>query len=303
MKHLRLTLLTIATSAMLMACGTNPVGTSLLDQSRSDYLLAQSNPKVASFAALEMKQAGEALAKANVAASSYESPEAIDKLAYLAKQKIAITQEVASQRAAEKDIADSGRAIDQVRLEQRTLEADQARTSAQMARAVTQRAQSETAAAEQQTRDAQLKTQEAQQRTTLLESQLATLAAQKTQRGFVITLGDVLFGTDLARLNPEGMNTAQKLADILRDNPQRSVLVEGFTDSTVSTTHNQELSERRARAVTRALMDMGISAERISSMRLGEFYPVAANDNAKNRQLNRRVEIILSDETGRITPR
>jgi outer membrane protein OmpA-like peptidoglycan-associated protein len=119
----------------------------------------------------------------------------------------------------------------------------------------------------------------------------------------VITLGDVLFGTDLARLNAEGMRTAEKLANVLQKNPQRTVLVEGFTDRTGTAAHNQDLSERRATAVRGVLQELGVARERVAIRGYGETYPIAANDTAQNRQLNRRVEIVLSDDTGKISPR
>lgn len=136
-----------------------------------------------------------------------------------------------------------------------------------------------------------------------MEAQLADLAAKKTDRGMVITLGDVLFGTDMARLTPDGMRTVQKLADILQQNPQRTVLIEGFTDSTGSTAHNQELSERRTTAVRNALQELSVSGDRIAMRGYGEAYPVASNDTAQSRQLNRRVEIVLSEAGGKIAPR
>jgi outer membrane protein OmpA-like peptidoglycan-associated protein len=273
-----------------------PKSTSLLDQTRSDYLAAQGNPNVATYAPLEMKQAGEALAQANTAANDADSAEKIDKLAYLAKQKIALTQEMAKQKSAEANVASAGKERDQIRLDQRTNEADKAKASADQSRLAAQVAQGEAA-------DAQRKTQEAQARAAQLEAQLADLSAKKTERGMVITLGDVLFGTDIARLNPDGMRTAQTLANVLQQNPQRTVLVEGFTDSTGTTSHNQELSERRASAVGSALQGMGVARDRIAIRGYGEAYPAAANDTAQNRQLNRRVEIVLSDISGKVTQR
>lgn len=296
MNTFKSTALALAIGVVLSACGTNPISTSLLEQTRSDYRLAQANPKVATYAALEMQLAGDALAKANVAASGKDSLDTVDKLAYLAKQKIAVAQEVANQKSAEADIADAGKARDQIRLEQRTQEVEQARANTEKARLATQIAQEDTALAQKQT-------QEALQRTANLEAQLAAMAAKKTARGYVITLGDVLFGTDLARLNADGMRTAQKLADILRDNPQRTVGIEGFTDSTGATAHNQELSERRAGAVSNALQGLGVGRDRISATGFGESYPVASNASSQERQLNRRVEIVLSDENGKIIPR
>jgi outer membrane protein OmpA-like peptidoglycan-associated protein len=145
--------------------------------------------------------------------------------------------------------------------------------------------------------------QDVQMRNAQLEAQLADLAAKKTERGIVITLGDVLFGTDLSRLNNDGIATAQKLAKVLQSNLQLKVLVEGFADSTGATAYNQTLSERRAGAVQSALLDMGVARDRVAMRGYGETYPVAANDTAANRQLNRRVEIVLSDDTGNIKAR
>jgi outer membrane protein OmpA-like peptidoglycan-associated protein len=119
----------------------------------------------------------------------------------------------------------------------------------------------------------------------------------------VITIGDVLFGTDQARLTPDGVNTVHKLADVLTQNPNRTVLVEGFTDSTGTSAHNQELSDRRAGTVASALTGMGIARERVAMRGYGEAYPVAGNVSAGDRQLNRRVEIVLSNEGVAIPPR
>jgi outer membrane protein OmpA-like peptidoglycan-associated protein len=281
------TLLVIA--ALLTACNSMPTSTSMLDQTRNDYRSAQSNPKVASYAPLEMKQASDAMAKANAAAANNDSTEEIDKLAYLAKQKIALTQEVAKQKSAEADVAKSGTERDKMRLDQRTREADQSRTAANIARG-------DAAYAQQQTRDAQV-------RNANLEAQLAELSAKKTERGMVITLGDVLFATDQARLNPEGQRTVQKLAQVLTQNPQRTVLIEGFTDSTGSSAHNQALSERRADSVQLGLLEQGIARNRIAIHGYGEAHPVAGNESTTDRQLNRRVEIVLSEDDGKIRPR
>lgn len=274
------TLLTIA--MLLGACSSVPRTTSLLDQTRNDYLAAQNNPKVASYAPLELKQASDALAKANTAAADRESAEDIDKLAYLAKQKIALTQEVAKRKSADSEVAKSGKVRDNIRLDERTNEADRAKMSA--------------AVAQQQTREAQL-------RNANLEAQLAELSAKKTDRGMVITLGDVLFATDQAQLNPQGLRTVQKLAEILQQNPLRTVLIEGFTDSTGSSAHNQTLSERRAGAVQINLLELGVARNRVSTYGYGETYPVAGNDSTTGRQLNRRVEIILSEDDGKVRPR
>ncbi|MDO9561865.1 MAG: OmpA family protein, partial [Bradyrhizobium sp.] len=135
------------------------------------------------------------------------------------------------------------------------------------------------------------------------EQQLKELDAKKTERGMVITLGDVLFAVNRAQLSAGGVRNVQKLADFLNQYPQRKVLIEGHTDSTGSRSINQPLSEQRAEAVRSALAGMGISGDRIETRGYAEAYPVASNNTAAGRQLNRRVEIILSDDSGTIVPR
>ena len=294
----------------ITACASTPVSTSLLDQARADYALAQSTPKVTSYAPLEMQSATEALGKANTAATARESSDAVDQLAYLAKQKIALAMEVASRKSAEADVANTAAVRDQIRLDQRTQQADQARLKAQEAERSAQAARDAAILATQQKNMAQANALQAQQiaaeasaKNLQLEAQLAELAAKKTERGLIITLGDVLFATDVARLNANGLVMAQRLATVLQQNPQRTVLIEGFTDSTGKTQYNQELSERRAMAVGEALLAQGVARERIRQRGYGESYPVAANDTAQNRQLNRRVEIVLSDDRGVIPAR
>lgn len=151
--------------------------------------------------------------------------------------------------------------------------------------------------------DARMDTRDAQAKNAQLESQLKALNARQTPRGIVITIGDVLFDTDKAELKAGGMRNMEKLVDFLKDNPQRKAMIEGFTDDTGSDSHNQALSERRAASVMNALVSMGIGSERLGARGYGEAYPVAGNDSASGRQMNRRVEIILSDESGNISAR
>jgi outer membrane protein OmpA-like peptidoglycan-associated protein len=157
--------------------------------------------------------------------------------------------------------------------------------------------------AQQNAEAARQQTLGAENRARQLEAQLVALEAKKTNRGMVITLGDVLFDTNQAQLKSGGMRNVQKLADFFKQYPQRKVMIEGFTDSTGSNSLNQALSDNRAGAVRTALLDMGIGTERITSRGYGESYPVAGNDTAAGRQLNRRVEIIVSDDGGIVAPR
>jgi outer membrane protein OmpA-like peptidoglycan-associated protein len=299
-----------ASAVLLAACSTVPTTTATLDEARADYVAASNNPQVSSYAPLEFRQASEALDRANQAAAKRESLDTIDRLAYVAKQRIATAQEVARAKTAEAEIANAGRQRDRVQLEARTAEAERARRDAAAANAQIAGANAQAAAAQQQAQDAQAQAAAAQQqaaqmaeRSARLEAMLVELHAQKTERGMVVTIGDVLFALDRAELNANGMATVRKLAEVMMQNPDRTVLVEGFTDSTGSSSHNQQLSERRAQAVAQALTSLGVPRERVAMRGYGEAYPVAANDSAANRQLNRRVEIVLSNEGAPIPPR
>ncbi len=303
MKHLMLKSAVLASAILLGACSSMPTTTPLLDQARGDFVAANNNSQVSSYAPLEFKQASDALNLANAAAARKDSLEEIDKLAYIAKQKIATAREVAKQKGAEADIANSGKVRDQVRLEARTAEADRAKADAAAAQAQAALAQNQAAAAVNQAADAEARTREAQARAAALEAMMVDLQAKKTERGMIITIGDVLFASGQATLTPAGMSNLRKLADVLTQNPERTVLVEGFTDSVGAAAYNQELSERRAAAVRSALLGMGIAGERVAMKGYGKAYPIANNDTPGNRQLNRRVEIVLSNAGAPIAPR
>ena len=296
MKNRKSAVSILAAAVLAAACASAPVTTPTLDQARADFVSANNNPQVSTYAPNEFKQASEALDQANQAAARRESLNDVDRLAYVAKQRIATAQEVAKGKAAEANIADASRQRDQVRLDARTAEAERAKREAEAATAQAQQAQAAAQAAQQQ--NAVLAERAAQ-----LEALLNDIQAVKTERGYVVTIGDVLFATDKATLNANGMSTLRKLADVMTQNPNRTVLVEGFTDSTGSADYNQNLSQERATAVANALTSMGVARDRISMRGYGKAFPVASNDNAAGRQQNRRVEIVLSNEGATIPPR
>jgi outer membrane protein OmpA-like peptidoglycan-associated protein len=292
-----------ASVILLAACSSTPTTTSQLDQARADFISASNNPQVPTYAPLEFKQASDALNAANVAAAKKQSLEDIDRLAYIAKQKIATAQEVARGKAAEANIADASRQRTEISLEARTAEAERAKRQAAEAQAAAALAQQQAANAQQQAAVAQDQTRAMAERAAKLEALLVDMNAKQTERGMIITIGDVLFATNEANLTPNGMSTLRKLADVMAQNPERTVLVEGFTDSTGSSSYNQDLSQRRASAVASALGSMGVQRERVAMKAYGEAFPVAANDTASNRQLNRRVEVVLSNTNAPIPPR
>jgi outer membrane protein OmpA-like peptidoglycan-associated protein len=296
--------------ATLSACSTMPPDTSPLLLARSEHQAARDNPQTASLAASELQDADAAMQRANQAAAAREPAATVDHLAYLARQRATIAQEVGKQKAAEQRVNDANAVRDRVQLEARTREADVARQRTATAQDQTRMAESQTRAAQEQARSAQDQTRAAEeeartaaQRNQALEEQVKELNAQATPRGWVITFSDVLFSSGRADLKSGSARDIDKLAQFLENYPQRTVLIEGFTDSTGSDATNQALSERRSDAVRVALIDKGVNPRRIATRGYGESYPVADNTSAGGRQLNRRVEIILSDDTGLIPAR
>ncbi|MDF0733647.1 OmpA family protein [Pseudomonas entomophila] len=132
---------------------------------------------------------------------------------------------------------------------------------------------------------------------------LQALKAKQTERGTVVTFGDVLFDTGRAELRAGSARMIQQLAEYLHANPERKVLVEGFTDSTGGDALNQRLSESRAASVANALRRQGVGLERITTAGYGKEYPVATNNDARSRQLNRRVEVVISRAAEAVAPR
>ena len=290
------TLPMILTAVAILAGCASTANNASLTAAHSSFDSARSNPQVTNLAAPELKDAGDSLNRADYALSEGKSAATVNHLAYLANQKVTIAQETAKRKTAELAVTNAAAKRDQVRLEARTAEADAAKQQVAVMQAnANQQAAELAAASANSVSDQALIVKQ--------EKQLRQLNAQKTKRGLVVTLGDVLFSTNQSELKSGGTRNIQKLAEFLQEYPQRQVLIEGYTDSTGSDSRNQALSEQRANAVRTALMNEGISNHRISTRGYGKNFPVASNDTATSRQLNRRVEIIISDDNGNIAPR
>lgn len=142
-----------------------------------------------------------------------------------------------------------------------------------------------------------------QQQGDWMEEQMVSLAATETDRGLVMTLGDVLFDTGRAELKASANRTLLKLVQFLQINPRRVVRIEGYTDSSGAREENLVLSRDRAQAVADVLGDLGIDAKRMEVVGFGEAFPVAENASSHGRAQNRRVEIVFSDEKGKLGER
>lgn len=126
-----------------------------------------------------------------------------------------------------------------------------------------------------------------------LKEELTELKTRQTDRGLVITLGDVLFEFNKSELIPGAARNLEPLVVALKDNPEQTIEIEGHTDSIGSEQYNIDLSKKRADAVKSFLVRYEIDANRISTKGLGYEFPVASNKTEAGRQQNRRVEIIL----------
>ena len=133
--------------------------------------------------------------------------------------------------------------------------------------------------------------------------QLRGLNAKQTERGTLVTFGDVLFDFDQASLKANSRDSVTTLANYLIKNPDRKVIVEGYTDSKGSASYNQGLSERRANAVKNALVRAGVDPSRIVAQGYGKEYPVASNATNSGRAQNRRVEVTISNDNQPVAPR
>ena len=136
------------------------------------------------------------------------------------------------------------------------------------------------------------------QRIASMQAELAKLAETRTsERGFIVTLPGLFFDSGKSVLKTGARNALTKIADQLRANADVRVAIEGHTDSVGSDELNQALSEKRAAAVHDFLIARGIPADRITTSGLGEKAPVATNDTAAGRQQNRRVELVITQQT------
>lgn len=288
--------LSLTALAIVAGCSTTPPTNLSMEQAREDFRTVQADPRSQNQAPAELRQASDALNAANAALNNGDDLARVNHLAYVASQRAFIVRETVNFKTAELSVANAGAARTSAQLQARTQEADAAQRAAAEAQRSASNARTDTA-------EAQRQTALALERNRMLEARMAELNAKQTPRGLVITLGDVLFDVDRSALKPAGMRMVDQLAEVLKADPQRTVLVEGFTDSTGADAYNQTLSTERADAVRVALLGQGIASTRVASRGYGKANPVGSNDSAAGRQMNRRVEIVLSDQSGQIKAR
>ena len=256
---------TLLGTLLLGACASAPTPSAELLQARATVRSAELDPAVLERAPLELKKATESLNRANSLLSSDAATSEINSAAYVANQQGRTALAVAQSKGSDAAIAGAELERERARADVRQGQAQRAQAEARMAQAQTssaqaqtQQARRQTAVAEQQTAVALASADAAQQQAAQLQQQLRDLQAQQTERGLLVTLGDVLFEFNRAEIKPGAQVSLRKLADFLQQYPTRRVLIEGFTDNTGSADYNLALSMRRAQSVQVALAGMGV---------------------------------------------
>jgi outer membrane protein OmpA-like peptidoglycan-associated protein len=279
---------------LLAACASSPATNPAVEQARAIYTRASTDADTARTAPLELRRAQEALRQADAALQSGEDLNTVEHYAYLARQSATTALQSGEIARAEQAVTAAGAERSRILITARGAEADQARAQAERERQQAELARTQAEAARNQAQQQGAAAQAAQARLAKLQQEMAALQAKQTDRGMVLTLGDVLFDTGRAQLKPGAFATLDRLAGFMRDNPERTLQIEGHTDSTGSATLNQALSQQRAESVRGALVSRGVDGGRITTKGMGPAVPVAGNDTAEGRQRNRRVEIVIS---------
>ena len=283
-----------ATLSVLAACASAPKDSQLLAQAREAVRQAESNPNVTKFAPTELDRARKLLVNAEGAAKDKGPNDKVTShYAYLTTQVARIAEQRAHEQVAIATVKSGETERQKILLSARESEANRALAQAQDAQARAEQARAEAQKAQAQIAQSQAENQRL----------LGELQAAQTSRGIVLTLGDVLFDTGQSELKPGATRPIEQIASFLQENPERSVQVEGFTDSQGTNEYNQQLSQRRADAVAQAIIQRGIDAQRVRALGYGEEYPKARNSSAGSRQLNRRVEIVVSNGDAAIPAR
>jgi outer membrane protein OmpA-like peptidoglycan-associated protein len=269
---------TAVVSLALVACSATPTKPEGADLARSKLTQLQADPQLASRAPVAIKEAEAAV---RAAEEPREDKELEKHLVLMADRKVDIAWAQAQSRLSEDQRKTLSEQRESARLDSRTREANAARTDAEIARSQADSARTDAEIARSQADD--------------LQRQIAELNAKATDRGLVVTLGDVLFATGRSELKGGAASNLSKLGAFLNKYEDRTVVIEGHTDNVGSEDSNLGLSQRRADSVKSYLVSRGVGSTRLAASGKGENSPVAGNDSATGRQQNRRVEVIIAN--------
>jgi outer membrane protein OmpA-like peptidoglycan-associated protein len=311
----------------LAACTTAPKKDLALEQVRTQLDELKANEDLAGYAPLALGEAERALRQAETATGNdtYRI-----HLIYMADRRIQVARAVAQREQLEEELVRLGEERNDLLVRASQMEAERARFEAEQARLISEtqaedarRAREEAAQAAQREAESQRNAEQAQveaqqakalaassvtaaelarreaelavEQANTLRRQLENLQLRQTESGVVVTLGDVLFETGETDLRSEAMDSLVEVVDLLQSEPDKLIRIEGHTDSTGNEEANLRISQQRADAVLEALVSLGVEADRVTSIGMGQDFPIASNDTEEGRAQNRRVDVILLD--------
>jgi len=258
--NLRTPLLIAFTSLVLLSgCASSPKTPEGAIAARAKLTQLQNDPTLASNVSVAISKADAAVKEAEIPRKDQALS---DHLVLVADREVNIAWEQAETRKLEGQRDELSEQHANERLASRTLEAD--------------KAQAENEA---------------------LRRQITELNAKETERGLVVTLGDVLFETGRSQLKDSAASNLGKLSSFLKAYPDRTLMIEGHTDNVGTEESNLTLSQHRAESVRTYLLQQGVDNNRLGVYGKGESSPVASNESVSGRALNRRVEVIIANPT------
>lgn len=325
---MRLTVAGLILVLALTACSSAPKKDLALEQVRNQLEELKANPDLAGYAPLALGEAERALRTAENASGNETYR---NHLLYMADRRIQIARAVAQREQLESELAALADERSRLLVRSSQLQAQNARLEAERARMMSQATAEDAERArrlaeesrlreEQSARAAEQAQQEAEQAKALaqtsaraadlarqeaelaseqaqsLRRQLENLQLRQTESGVVVTLGDVLFETGQAELRTDARSSLIEVVDLLQSEPEKKIRIEGHTDSVGSAEANLRLSERRAGSVLETLVSLGVDRSRVTTVGMGEDFPIATNDTEEGRSRNRRVDVILLDD-------
>ena len=270
--------------------GRTPIGTVArgATQTAEDARILTLRRKEAERVAAEKKAMQDAQAKAEADARAASEAEAKAK---------AQSEEDARKRAQAE--------ADRLAAENAKLVAERTQAAAEAARAAAQaeqeKAQMEAEKSREAAEQSKMAAEEAirqkeEMRARLLKQLNQVLETKDTDRGLVVSMPDVLFDFGQYTLKPAARERLARISGIVLAYPELQLQIEGHTDSIGSDEINQALSEKRAGTVRDYLVDAGVPINNVMARGLGKSDPIAPNNTAAGRKLNRRVEMIVSGD-------
>jgi outer membrane protein OmpA-like peptidoglycan-associated protein len=314
-----------ALAALVAACATPPPPPGVVDNLRADLAALEESEEVSELAPAALAEARVAVRRA---AMADQDTEAREQRIWLARKQLEIARAEAFAERARRDVDVVDKRRTDLLLRASRLEAEEARRAAEDAlltqaatREEMQRARQDALSAEERRQraadQAERARREADQARALAEAQSAEIELarreaelasetaeslqrrleymeyRQTDRGVVVTLGDVLFEVGETELLDSAAQNLRDVIELLESEPDKQIRIEGHTDATGPSALNLRLSRQRAEAVRDALIELGIDADRLTAVGMGEDFPIATNDTAEGRARNRRVDVIV----------